>query len=122
MHVDKQTFLQVDTINIGDSLAQSTQNNKFAKSLQYLEKKARDKVNFCRDKLQSIQSIYFGTVISDGCSQACLNYSKYAISFLRFLYVWPGLSQVPRKIYIFLISQVWNAVDFLHTGKHQSLQ
>ena len=76
LHVDKQTFLQVDTINIGDSLAQSTQNNKFAKSLQYLEKKARDKVNFCRDKLQSIQSIYFGTVISDGCSQACLKYSK----------------------------------------------
>ena len=56
------------------SLAQSTQNSKFAKSLQYLEKEVRDKVEFCRDKLQSIQRI--GTVISDGCNQACLKYSK----------------------------------------------
>ena len=54
--------------------AQSTQNNKFAKSLHYLEKEVRDKVDFCRDKLQSIQKV--GTVISDGCSQACLKYSK----------------------------------------------
>ena len=49
------------------SLAQSTQNNKFAKSLQYLEKEVRDKVDFCRDKLQSIQEV--GTVMSDGCSR-----------------------------------------------------
>ena len=54
--------------------AQSTQNNKFAKSLHYLEKEVRDKVDFCRDKLQSIQKV--GTVTSDGCSQACLKYSK----------------------------------------------
>ena len=33
------------------SLAQSTRNNKFAKSLQYLKKEVRDKVDFCRDKL-----------------------------------------------------------------------
>ena len=56
------------------SLAQSTRNNKFAKSLQYLEKEVRDKVDFCRDKFQSIQKV--GTVISDGCNQACLKYSK----------------------------------------------
>ena len=56
------------------SLAQSTQNNKFVKSLQYLKKEVRDKVDFCRDKLQSIQKV--GTVISDGCNQACLKYSK----------------------------------------------
>ena len=46
------------------SLAQSTRNNKFGKSLQYLEKDVRDKVDFCRDKIQSIQKV--GTVISDG--------------------------------------------------------
>ena len=57
-----------------DSLAQSTRNNKFAKSLQYLEKQVRDKVDFCRDKLQSMQKV--STDISDGCSQACLMYSK----------------------------------------------
>ena len=56
------------------SLTQSTSNNKFAKSLQYLEKEVIDKVDFCRDKLQSIQK--FGIVMSDGCSQACLKYSK----------------------------------------------
>ena len=56
------------------SLTQSTQNNTFAKSLQYLKKEVKDKVDFCRDKLQSIQKV--GTVISDGCSQACLKYSK----------------------------------------------
>ena len=49
------------------SLAQSTRNNKF-------EKEVRDKVDFCRDKIQSIQKV--GTVISDGCSQACRKYSK----------------------------------------------
>ena len=56
------------------SLAQITRNNKFAKSLQYPEKEVRDKVDFCRDKLQSIQEV--GTVMSDGCSQACQKYSK----------------------------------------------
>ena len=56
------------------SLAQSTRNNKFAKSLQYLEKEVRDKVDSSRDKLQSIQEV--GTVMSDGCSQACRKYSK----------------------------------------------
>ena len=55
------------------SLVQSTRNNKFAKSLQYLKKEVRYKVDFCRDKLQSIQNV--GTTISDGCSQACLKYS-----------------------------------------------
>ena len=48
------------------SLAESTQNNKFAKSLKYLKKEVRDKVDFCRDKLRSIHKV--GTVISDGCS------------------------------------------------------
>ena len=48
------------------SLAESTPNNKFAKSLKYLEREVRDKVDFCRDKLRSIHKV--GTVISDGCS------------------------------------------------------
>ena len=56
------------------SLSQSIGNNKFAKSLQYLKKEARDKVDFCRNKLQSIQKV--GTVVYDGCSQACLKCSK----------------------------------------------
>ena len=39
------------------SLAQSILNNKFVKSLQYLEKEVRGKVGFCRDKVQSIQRV-----------------------------------------------------------------
>ena len=39
------------------SLAQSILNNKFVKSLQYLEKEVRGKVGFCRDKFQSIQRV-----------------------------------------------------------------
>ena len=53
-------------------LAQIIQNNKFAKSLQYLENEVRDKLDFCTDKHQSIQKV--GTIISAGCSQASLTY------------------------------------------------
>ena len=54
--------------------AQSTQDNKFAKSFQYLKKKVRDEVDFRPDKHQNIQK--FGAIISDGYSQAWLKYSK----------------------------------------------
>ena len=75
MQIDKPFYKLILSILVTmASLAQSTWNNKFAKSLQYLEKEVRDKVEFCRDKLQSIQKV--GTAISDGCSQACLKYSK----------------------------------------------
>ena len=76
LHADKQTFQHADTINIGSmaSLAESTKNYEFVKPFQYLEKEVRDKVDLCTDKHQSIQRV--GTVISDGCSQACLKSSK----------------------------------------------
>ena len=117
-----------------DSLAKRTRNNKFTTSLQYLEKEVRDKVDFCRGKLQSIQKV--GTVMSDGCRQACqstqnnnytifpqclkkvvsnevdflhtdkhLNFLQVDTTFFIVKCIWRGLSQVPRKIYIFLISQ-----------------
>ena len=56
------------------SHAQNTQNNKFAKSLQYLKKEVRDEVYFYIDKCQSIQNV--GTFILDGCSQVHVKYSK----------------------------------------------
>ena len=75
MQINKPFYKLILSILVNmASLAQSTRNNKFAKSLQYLEKEVRDKVAFCRDKLQSIQKV--GTIITDGCSQACLKYSK----------------------------------------------
>ena len=62
------------------SLVQSTRNNKFAKSLQYLEKQVRDKVDFCRDKLQSIQKV--GTVSLMGAARHAesTQNNNYAIS------------------------------------------
>ena len=75
MQIDKPFCKLILSILVSmASLAQSTRNNKFPKSLQYLEKEVRDKVDFCRDKLQSIQKV--GTVMSDECSQACPKYSK----------------------------------------------
>ena len=52
MHVDKhRNLLQGDTILFSrrDQTCQSTQNNNFAKSLQYLKKELRDEIDFlCR--------------------------------------------------------------------------
>ena len=45
--------------------SQSSQNNKFAMSLQYLKKEVRDKVNFLNvDKHQSFQQVDFNTGIN----------------------------------------------------------
>ena len=56
------------------SHAQSTQNNKFAKSFQNLKKEVRGEVDFRTDKHENIQK--FGTNISDRCSQPCLKHAK----------------------------------------------
>ena len=124
--------------------AQSAQNNKWAKSLCYLENEVRDKVDFCTDKHQSIQKV--GSIISDGCSQACLTYSRSNVSkklwvmrlilinmksfcnlILYLSKVWSVKNLIclkyPEKFMIFLLylkKEVRNAVDFLHAGKHQS--
>ena len=52
MQINKTFYKLILSILVNmASLAQSTRNNKFAKSLQYLKKEVRDKVDFCRDKL-----------------------------------------------------------------------
>ena len=68
--------------------SQSSQNSKFAMSLQYLKKEAKDEVNFLRaDKHQSFLKVDFNTlgikifykvyiVIINGHDQAFSNYSK----------------------------------------------
>ena len=68
--------------------AQITQNNKFAISLQYLEKELSDKVDFLHaDKHQSFLKVYFNfldikgfykvdIIIINGHDHAFLNYSK----------------------------------------------
>ena len=55
----KQTILQVDTINLGGHgqamRAQITRSNKFARTLQYLKKEVRDKVDsYCNENYNSL--------------------------------------------------------------------
>ena len=75
MQINKPFYTLILSILVSmASLAESTKNYEFTKPFQYLEKEVRDKVDLCTDKHQSIQRV--GTVISDGCSQACLKSSK----------------------------------------------
>ena len=75
MYEDKQTLLQDDTFNIGE-YGQSCQKYSKQQVCKYfaVSQKVKDKVDFCADKHQSIQQA--GTILFDGCSQACLQYSK----------------------------------------------
>ena len=52
---------------------QSTQNTKFALSLQYLNEKVKDEGDFS-DKRQIF--LQLNTIILVVCDQACLDYSK----------------------------------------------
>ena len=55
--------------------SQSSQNSKFAMSLQYLKKEVRDEVDFLHaDKHQRFLQI--DTIILGVCGQACPNYPK----------------------------------------------
>ena len=83
-------MLQIDfMILMGDvKHSQSSQNSKFAMSLQYLKKEVKDEVDFLHaDKHQSFLKVYFNTlgikvsykvdiIIINGHDQAFSNYSK----------------------------------------------
>ena len=83
-------------------LAQSTQNNKFAISLQYLKENGKNEVDFLpADKHQRFLKI--DTIILGVCSQACVNYSKYKFAiFLQYF-----------------LKEVSDEVVFLHADKHE---
>ena len=67
--------LVVSFVLVIASHAQSTQDNKFVRSLQYLKKYGRDEVDFLlADKPQTI--IQVDTINLDGQGQACPNYPK----------------------------------------------
>ena len=81
---------------------QSTENNQFTISLQYLNENVKDEVDFLpADKCQRFLQCY--TIILGVCGQACLAIFKFAIS----------LQHVKKE--------VSDAVDFLHADKHESL-
>ena len=84
-------------------VTQSTQNNKFAISSQYLKENGKNEVYFLLvDKHQKFLQI--DTIILGVCGQACPNYqnNKFAISLQ------------------YLKKEVSVKVDFLHADKHES--
>ena len=68
LHADKhESLLQIDTMILVGMVkhSQSSQNSKFAMSLQYLKKEVRDEVNFLHvDKHQSFLQDDFNTLVS----------------------------------------------------------
>ena len=90
LHADKhESLLQIDTMILMGMIkhSQSSQNSKFAISLQYLKKEVRDEVYFLHvDKHQSFLQVDFNTSVSiillvditiiDGYDQAFSKYSK----------------------------------------------
>ena len=68
LHADKhESLLQIDTMILMGMVkhSQSSQNSKFAMSLQYLKKEVRDEVNFLHvDKHQSFLQVDFNTGIN----------------------------------------------------------
>ena len=91
MHADQhESMLQIDTMILMGIVkhSQSSQNSKFAMSLQYLKKEVKDEVDFLHaDKHQSFLKVYFNTlgikvsykvdiIIINGHDQAFSNYSK----------------------------------------------
>ena len=84
-----ESLLQIDSIILMGMAkhSQSSQNSKFAMSLQYLKKEVKDEVDFLHaDKHQSFLKVYFNTlgikvsykvnIIINGHDQAFSNYSK----------------------------------------------
>ena len=91
LHADKhESLLQIDSMILMGMVkhSQSSQNSKFAMSLQYLKKEVKDEVDFLHaDKHQSFLKVYFNTlgikvsykvdiIIINGHDQAFSNYSK----------------------------------------------
>ena len=66
LHADKhESLLQIDTMILMGMVkhSQSSQNSKFAMSLQYLKKEVRDEVDFLHaDKHQSFLQVDFNTL------------------------------------------------------------
>ena len=96
--------------------SQSSQNIKFAMSLQYLQKQVRDEVDFLHaDKHQSFLQVYFNTL-------GIRVYYKLILSLLMGMIKYSQSTQINK----FAISlqclkkEVRDEVHFLHLDKHQS--
>ena len=119
LHTDKhESMLQIDTMILMGMVkhSQSSQNSKFAMSLQYLKKEVRDKVDFLHaDKHQSFLQVDFNTL---GIK---VSY-KVVLSLLMGLIKHSQVLKLTSLQYLYTISQkeARNGVHFLHVEKHQS--
>ena len=85
--------------------AQTTQNNKFAISLQYLKKVMSDEVDFMHaDQHESFLQI--DTIVFDGDGQAFPEFLKQQVC---------NVFTISQKRYFIRVE-----VDFFHADKHQS--
>ena len=95
---------------------QSSQNSKFAITLQYLKKEVRDEVNFLHaDKHESFLQVDFNTFD--------IKVSYTVIPSLLMGTIKHSQSTQSKKFVIslqYLKKEVTDGVHFLHAGKHQS--
>ena len=102
LHADKhESLLQIDTMILTGIVrhSQSSQNSKFAMSLQYLKKEVRDEVDFLHvDKHQSFLQVDFNTL---GIKDAY----KVILSLLLGMIKHSQSTQSNRFANIFTISQ-----------------
>ena len=101
----KVFYKMVITLNLISQTAQSTKNNPFTISLQYLKENMKDEVDFLpADKCWRFFQI--DTIILGVCGQACPNYLA--------IYKFANSRQHVKK-------GVSGAVYFLHAYKHESV-
>ena len=72
-----ESILQTDSITLGvrSQISQSTKNNKFSMSLEYLSENVKDEVDFLPAYKHRI-FLEIDTVILGECGQTCPNYLK----------------------------------------------
>ena len=96
--------------------AQSTQNNKFSKSLENCKKNVKDEVDF-KPAYKHQRIIQVDTIILGLCGQACSNYPKTRSDSMLFLLHWLWFNAITLQ---YLKEEVSDEVDFLHEDKHES--
>ena len=120
MHAELHaSLLQISTMILMGMVehSQSSQNSKFAMSLQYLKKEVRDEVDFLHaDKHQSFLQVDFNTL-------SIKVFYKVILSLLMGM-IKHSQSTQSNKFAIslqYLKKEVRDRVHFLHADKHESL-
>ena len=117
LHADKhESLLQIDTMILVGMVkhSQSSQNSKFAMSLQYLKKEVRDEVNFLHvNKHQKFPTSWF--------QHFGINHPTNW--FYHYWWAWSSILKVHKVTIcnIFKRSYKWVFIFFLPADKHRIL-